>query len=135
MKNYVVGLRFNNHDEVVLILKNRPTWQKGLLNGVGGQIGEDESPLEAMRREFLEETGELVKNWTHFLTRSDTMTNIYFFKSFGAIDAETQTDEKIFVLKADSLHKYHCVSDLSWIVPLALKESGHAPVILEHTKD
>lgn len=64
--NYVVGFLFStNKKEVVLIKKNRPDWQKGLLNGIGGHI-EDETPLEAMKREFLEETGLKIEYWKQF---------------------------------------------------------------------
>ena len=55
---YVVGFLFNpDMTEVVLIKKNRPDWQKGLLNGVGGKIESGEDPITAMIREFKEETG------------------------------------------------------------------------------
>jgi len=50
----VVGFCFTlNQQLVVLILKNKPEWQRGKLNGVGGKIkiDTDESPLDAMVRE------------------------------------------------------------------------------------
>ena len=37
---------------VVLTHKNRPAWQAGKLNGVGGKIELLESPVAAMVREF-----------------------------------------------------------------------------------
>src|SRR5687767_2261708 len=61
---------------VLLVRKARPEWQAGLLNGIGGKIQhlpirpQDtelrwESSLEAMRREFTEETGLSVDlEWT-----------------------------------------------------------------------
>lgn len=57
MKRYVLGFCFNPAgDKVVLIRKTRPDWQAGKLNGVGGHIEKGESPIEAMKREFKEET-------------------------------------------------------------------------------
>lgn len=51
MKNYVVGFLFNNDmTKIVLIHKNRPYWQIGKLNGVGGKIEEYESSFNAMIR-------------------------------------------------------------------------------------
>ena len=53
---YEVGFEFTaSNDLVLLIRKNRPEWQKGKLNGIGGHIKVGETPLEAMRREFEEE--------------------------------------------------------------------------------
>ena len=44
--------------KVLLIRKNRPTWQAGKLNAIGGKIEEtDLSPLFALIREVKEETG------------------------------------------------------------------------------
>jgi len=57
---YVAGLLFGDvRSKVLLIRKSHPDWMKGKLNGVGGHIetDKDERPLQAMRREFTEETG------------------------------------------------------------------------------
>lgn len=44
--------------EVLLIMKpDADDWQHGRLNGVGGRLQNGESPIEAMIREFHEETG------------------------------------------------------------------------------
>lgn len=42
---------------VLLVLKDRPEWQKGFLNLVGGKVEEGESLEEATLRELKEETG------------------------------------------------------------------------------
>lgn len=58
MKVYCAGFLFNRDmSQVVLIRKDHPDWQKGKLNAVGGHIESDETPAEAMEREFREETG------------------------------------------------------------------------------
>lgn len=53
---YSVGFAFYE-DFVVLIWKQRPAFQKGFLNGVGGEIEQGEDAIRAMAREFEEETG------------------------------------------------------------------------------
>lgn len=59
---YVLGIMFSEDEERVLaIWKNRPDWQAGKLNGIGGKIEDGETPIEAMRREFREETGFIGK--------------------------------------------------------------------------
>lgn len=55
---YCLGLIFDpEFTRVLLIVKNRPCWQLNKLNGIGGKIETGESDLEAMNREFQEETG------------------------------------------------------------------------------
>ena len=44
-------------DDTLLILKDRPEWQRGRLNLPGGKIEEGETPEEAATRELEEETG------------------------------------------------------------------------------
>ena len=63
---YCLGFGYYN-DCVVLIKKERPKWQKGFLNGVGGKLEKNETALEAMIREFFEETGQMTTadQWIH----------------------------------------------------------------------
>lgn len=55
---YVVGFMFSeDSSKVALIRKNRPEWQKGLLNGIGGHCeSSDKNNQDTMIREFEEET-------------------------------------------------------------------------------
>ena len=80
---YVLGFYFRR-DSVLLIKKNKPDWQKGRLNGVGGKIERSvklangelgwETGSEAMTREFLEETGLSVGeyDWRYVVEVSGT---------------------------------------------------------------
>ncbi len=61
---YVLGFMFSpDEKKVLLIWKNRPSWQAGKLNGIGGKVNPGETPLEAMEREFIEETGFVAKHY------------------------------------------------------------------------
>jgi len=52
---YVAGFLFDETlENVVLIRKNRPKWQAGKLNGVGGHVEARETSIETMHREFKE---------------------------------------------------------------------------------
>lgn len=66
-ENYVLGFMFSpNRRFVALIQKQKPEWQAGKWNGIGGKIETtDTSPIYAMCREFYEETGvdTVAANW------------------------------------------------------------------------
>lgn len=66
---YVIGFAFVG-DDVLLIKKTKPAWQAGRYNGVGGKIEASELPLNAMHREFMEETGivTILEQWQHYAT-------------------------------------------------------------------
>ena len=69
MNNYVLGFMFSKDGaDVALIRKNKPEWQAGKLNGIGGKIEVPESAAAAMVREFTEETGFKTRDfeWKHF---------------------------------------------------------------------
>ena len=73
---------FGNNEDVALIRKNRPAWQKGKLNGIGGHIEQtDKTPYDAMVREFEEETGfsEYTCFWYEFASLEGESYKVYFF--------------------------------------------------------
>lgn len=47
----------NSGTKILLVRKDKPEWQKGRLNLVGGKIEPGESPLDAAVRELKEESG------------------------------------------------------------------------------
>jgi 8-oxo-dGTP diphosphatase len=124
--HYVCGLLFSpSLDSVVLIRKNRPTRQAGKLNGVGGKVEANESPSQAMVREFREETGVEFKYWNHFAKLSGTDFQVWFYcgSSARAHDCATQTDEAIELHPAYDFYalaqRRECVENLPWLVSLA----------------
>lgn len=69
---YVLGFAFDKEfKHVLLVWKNRPRWQAGKLNGVGGKIEPGEAVRAAMVREFQEETG-ICTNLSEFDDQSET---------------------------------------------------------------
>jgi 8-oxo-dGTP pyrophosphatase MutT (NUDIX family) len=58
MKKYVlIHARLKDKNKILLILKDRPHWQKNRLNLVGGKVEEDELEVFAAMRELKEESG------------------------------------------------------------------------------
>jgi len=128
MRRYVCGFLFSaDGARVVLIRKNRPAWQAGKLNGVGGKIEAGETPLDAIRREFAEETGLAVADWTRGVVitgapteRDPTGWEGTFFRATGDVDAaRSMTDEAVVVATVRPLPD-DTIPNLRWMVPLLL---------------
>ena len=88
-------------DYVALIRKNRPAWQAGKLNGIGGHIEPGEFPIDAMIREFYEETGAKTKmsTWAYVMTLRFPYAELEVFAAKdGCIlsAVKSVTDESVF---------------------------------------
>lgn len=120
MTEYVAGFMFDG-DRVALVVKNRPAWQAGKMNGVGGHIELGETPEQAMYREFVEETGYKWKvYWHKFAVLSGEHFRVYFFWSEGSHDIlKSPTDEKIVSIPCDRINHANCIPNLTWLVPMA----------------
>ncbi len=119
MIKYVVGFLFDNRGYVALINKNRPEWQRGRLNGIGGHIEDSESPEQAMAREFKEEAGLDFDDWREFcVVKGDGY--VLHCLTLTSLDAkiESKTDEKV------GWYDVHClpsniISQIEWMIPMA----------------
>jgi 8-oxo-dGTP diphosphatase len=65
---YVVGFVFNENLDKVVLMKRSKNPYSGLLNGLGGKIEASETELEAMKREWKEETNTSKSLNFRFLT-------------------------------------------------------------------
>lgn len=125
MQNYCLGFRTRHNlegqKEVALILKNRPTWQAGKLNGIGGKVEDGEAPIDAMVREFWEETSVLTfrENWSHMATMVYPSATIYVFKSAGDCEIKSVTDEPVAWFPLKHLQVLPTIGNLQWLIPLA----------------
>jgi 8-oxo-dGTP diphosphatase len=129
VKRYVVGFMLDSTlTKVVLIRKNRPEWQKGKLNGVGGKVEENESPWDAIHREFFEETGVVTTGWRLFsvynggdLGVPGSLYEIYFYWMIGDVTKpKTNTDEEVVVVDVSSLaDRTDAIPNLRWLVQMA----------------
>lgn len=122
---YVLGFRFHEGN-VLLIKKAKPAWQKGRMNGIGGKVEPGEESIDAMVREFREETGIETSHsdWKYIALMTgpcgkdpeDWYVRVY--ASFGPIiDAKTTTIEEVVSVPTNGLPP-EILNNLDWLVPL-----------------
>lgn len=128
-KQQVVGFMFGkDFTHVVLIIKEKPAWQKGKHNGVGGKIEDfDESPAHAMAREFREETGldTRASEWLRYgrMEGPDWAVDLFATRWLDGIEppVTTKTKERVIVaqLKHLPLIDDLLVNDVMWMLHAA----------------
>ena len=126
---YVRGFLFSpDRSHVVLVRKNRPTWQAGLLNGLGGKVEAAEAAGRAMAREFYEESGVLipVSSWNEFAVLEGPDFDVTFFRAFDDAWSRCRTmeTEEVGALPVKMLGSMNTVPNLGFLIPLALNEDG-----------
>lgn len=128
MTKYVAGFLFSpDLENVVLIEKQKPDWQKGKYNAIGGKIEKGETPEQAMIREFEEETSLSVTGWKPLV---DIEGEGYAVRFFYATSEKwehhlTTTDEEVFHIPVMDLHlvRHHLIENLNWLIPMAVDKA------------
>ena len=120
---YVVGFAFSpGFQNLLLVLKMRPDWQRGLLNGCGGKIEPGETDVQAMVRECWEETGLETKegDWTPvaFLEAPDCLVTFFYTEHHDLASATAKTDEHVIIVRSSDLRNLKVIPNLNWLVPL-----------------
>jgi 8-oxo-dGTP diphosphatase len=133
MKQYVLAFAFNlDCTRVLLIHKNRPSWQAGRYNAPGGRIEREhlEAPIDAVVREFKEECGLWTPDtiWRLFLIHQSRGDEIFSFcmASTHLHHARTITDEPIAIVPVRKLPD-ETLPQLHWMIPLAINKLGRDP--------
>lgn len=124
MKQYVLGFLIDRtRGEVVVVRKNRPAWQSGKYNGVGGKVEVGETLAEAMQREFLEETGHEREDWERYCVLIGHGFQVHVFCAFDSnLDAKVAqtTDEVIAVRPTWWFDHTNAITNLEWLIPMAM---------------
>lgn len=142
MDYFVVGFAFSkDRTSILLIEKNRPPWQKGFLNGVGGRIEEDEdteTPYAAMYRETMEETG-LKIGWFHRGVMGGTNNDgrhftchIFYAYDDSIYDFQQREDEKLKVYEVGGIMKRRVIANLHFLIPFGLCDDGSKFITLKY---
>lgn len=123
MKSYVLGFFFDAKATCVLLIrKQRPEWQAGKLNGIGGKIEKDETPHNAMVRECQEETGlsTSAKQWHAFakiLFGASGEEVACFYTSDNLVaSAHQTTDEELIHVSLGKPCGLPLVHNVGWLV-------------------
>jgi 8-oxo-dGTP diphosphatase len=134
--NYTAGLLFHRRS-VMLVRKNNPAWQQGLLNAVGGKIEPGETSALCMEREFTEEARLPGIPWRLFAVEEGPDYRVDFythrvpdddprpFPPVGNDRGEIMGWVEHEPLLADQLcwsdgTRMDVVGNLRWLVPLAM---------------
>lgn len=130
---------------VVLIEKNRPAWQKGLLNFPGGHIEPGETPLECVIREFREETCMTTSecDWSYIgLIRNTDNYELHIFTAkydemkHGLLLSPTD-EQTLWTYSSDPSLDTQCVSNVPWLIMFAINcwKQGNADILKFGTFD
>ena len=122
---YTVGFIFSsvNLNHVLLVHKQKPEWQKGRVNGVGGKVESGESPEECISRETKEETCLAIppKDWVLVgrIVQQAGDVAVFAAEYGGALaDAKKGDHEEVEWFPVASLPST-VIDNLKWMVPLA----------------
>ena len=129
MIEYVCGFAFNAHyRHVALIQKEKPEWQKGLLNGIGGKVEVGETVSEAMEREFEEEAGINISKdkWKYFASIQGVDWKVYFFETVtqDIKNIISKTSEIVGLYPVNTIQALDTIPNLKWLIPMCL-DSNH----------
>lgn len=131
MKRYVLGFLFDNDNHVWLINKTKPDWQKGKLNGIGGKVEGKEDLLDAMTREFKEETGITITDWTKFCVISDEEEyQIICYSAYSGQTPQTTTDEVVGKYSVKDLPD-NVLFNAYWLISMAKHAEGREYYVTE----
>lgn len=146
---YVVGFAFSTDEKVVLLIeKQKPEWQRGLLNGIGGKIEAIDalqepgkslnSSVNAMVREFEEEAGlrTVPDDWTFFCTLEGEDFQVFCFHSHleQLHEADTQTEEKVIFIFLGEKTDREMVQNASWLIAMAMSSDDIYPPVVEYRR-
>lgn len=141
---YVLGFAKNiETSEILLIKKNRPAWQQGFLNGIGGKLEPDDyingdslAPQTGMAREFKEECGiatlpsswklsgsmySTEEDWKVFILAIELPSELY--NTYRSMESEVVTSVLLSDITFGFRSDIRFVSNLPWLLPLVLSDN------------
>jgi len=122
MIKYCLGFVFDEQlKNVMLIKKEKPTWQRGQLNGLGGHIYNKEWASHAMQRTCLAESGMNIQDWTKVYLMDFDNCELYVFVAVADLSkATTMTGEEIKIMPIADFGNFKLVAHTSRLLQCAL---------------
>ena len=141
---YVCGFAFSSDlEKLLLIRKARPEWQAGRLNGLGGEIRSGERPVDAMVREFLEESGlsTTPSHWDQRLVLNGPIWKVVFFTTrllradlMRLHGHDAGGGEFLDVVPLwDTRWQFDALPNLRWLIPLCLDKTVSSATVSDCT--
>ena len=132
-ERYVLGFYFS-HDRTRLLLieKQKPVWQAGKLNGIGGKVEANDwgdaidagvsGLVIAMCREFREEVGLITEpaDWREVTTLEGENWEVTVFVGFGHPDSAQHREVEQPVVVETAALPQHLIPNLRWLIPMVL---------------
>ena len=126
-RKFTLGFIFDSASRhVLLVHKERPEWQKGKVNGVGGKYESGEGAEACIQRETQEETTLEIpeSNWVYVgvIHQEKGDVDVLAARYRGSMeDAKRNDDEEIGWFPIDALPE-NVMTNVSWLVPLSLEK-------------
>ncbi len=121
MTKYALGF-ICSKDQVILIHKNRPDWQAGKLNGLGGKIESGESGLDTIVREVQEEAGVITnpRDWRLIclMQGPDWQVDVFSMHLDTLPLVESLTDEIVEVFDIANLPPF-TLGSVRWLLAMS----------------
>ncbi|MBP9797908.1 NUDIX domain-containing protein [Candidatus Woesebacteria bacterium] len=127
VKEFSLGFIFDATGEnVLLVHKQKPAWQAGKINGIGGKIEEGESPEDCIARETFEEACLTIppQAWIYLGLITETSVSVHTFMTLfqgDTLDARKGDHEEVERFPTNNL-PVNCIPNLRWIIPFAQEQ-------------
>ena len=126
-EKYTVAFIFNSSmSKVLLVHKEKPEWQLGKLNGIGGKYEEGESGAQCIARETREEsTLEIPEDkWLRIGTISQDRGNVGVYTAIydGELSNAVKGHyEEVEWFEVNALPQ-NVIPNLRWLIPMAIEK-------------
>lgn len=125
-KKYVVAFLFNGSGGVWMVKKQKPDWQKGCLNGIGGKVEDDETNEEAIVRELKEEAGidvEFGKDIVYCggmggMNNDGGEFEVYVYAGFTSQNLKTMEEEEIVLVHEFEVKQHPHIQNVPALIQL-----------------